>query len=85
MALYKTKRMTKSYIKTNKMKRLLYILLIALLPMVVYANGDPTAEFCALTLSKAPVPRAIPEIQIERETRFCRRRGSCLRKYRQYG
>lgn len=49
------------------MKRLLYIVLIALLPMVVYANGDPIAEFCALTLSKAPVPRAIPEIQIERE------------------
>lgn len=48
------------------MKRLLYIVML-LLPMVAYANGDPTAEFCALTLSKTPVPRAIPEIQIERE------------------
>ncbi len=35
--------------------------------MKVWTNGDPVAEFCALTLSKAPVPRAIPEIQIERE------------------
>jgi len=50
----------------RKMKRLLYILIL-MAPMVAYANGDPTATYCALTLSKAPVPRAIPEIQIERE------------------
>ncbi len=49
------------------MKRWIYILTLLLLPMKVWTNGDPVAEFCALTLSKAPVPRAIPEIQIERE------------------
>lgn len=49
------------------MKRALYILTTLLLPLMAWGNGDPTAMFCALTLSKAPVPRAIPEIQIERE------------------
>lgn len=44
------------------MKRLPYILIL-FLPLGVYANGDPTAEFCALTLSKAPVPHAIPDIR----------------------
>lgn len=49
------------------MKRLFCPLLFLLLPWMVFANGDPVAHYCALTLSKTPVARAIPEIQIERE------------------
>lgn len=49
------------------MKKNFYILAFLLLPLTAFANGDPVAEYCALTLSKVPVPRAIPEIQIERE------------------
>ena len=48
------------------MKRISLSFLL-LLPLMVMANGDPVAEYCALTLSKAPVSCAIPEIQIERE------------------
>ena len=49
------------------MRRIFYVLSFLLLSVIVFANGDPVAEYCALTLSKTPVPRAIPEIQIERE------------------
>lgn len=49
------------------MQRFLCPLLFLLLPWLVFANGDPVAYYCALTLSKTPVAQAIPEIQIERE------------------
>lgn len=49
------------------MKHTFSILPFLLLSVIAFANGDPVAEYCALTLSKTPVPRAIPEIQIERE------------------
>lgn len=42
-------------------------LMLLLMPVSLYANGDPVAQHCALTLSKAPVARQIPEIQIEKE------------------
>ena len=59
------------------MKRFLYVLVVCLLPIVGKANGDPVAGYCALTLSKAPVPRAIPEIQIEREDLQVELLGGC--------
>lgn len=49
------------------MQRFLCPLLFLLLPWLVFANGDPVAYYCALTLSKTPVAQAIPEIQIDRE------------------
>mgnify|MGYP003308281425 CR=1 FL=1 len=42
-------------------------LMLLLMPVSLYANGDPVAQHCALKLSKAPVARQIPEIQIEKE------------------
>ncbi|MBQ7672272.1 MAG: hypothetical protein IJS49_04255 [Paludibacteraceae bacterium] len=52
---------------TEFRERALSFLILLLLPLLAQANGDPVATYCALTLSKVPVPRAIPEIQIERE------------------
>lgn len=42
-------------------------LLMLVVPVSLYANGDPVAHHCALILSKSPVARRIPQIQIERE------------------
>jgi hypothetical protein len=61
------------------MKRFLYVLVVCLLPIVGKANGDPVVEYCALTLSKAPIPRAIPEIQIEREDLLVELLAGCSR------
>ena len=49
------------------MKRWIFIVPLLIIVSRVAANGDPVAEFCALRLSKSPVQRTIPEIQIERE------------------
>ena len=49
------------------MKRTLFFLSVVWMSLSAMANGDPVAEYCALTLSRMPVARAIPEIQIERE------------------
>lgn len=49
------------------------------MPIIGKANGDPVAAYCALTLSKAPIPRAIPEIQIEREDLYVELLNACSR------
>ena len=59
------------------MKRFFYVLTLCILPLIGNANGDPVASYCALTLSKAPVPRAIPEIQIERQDLYIELRSGC--------
>lgn len=49
------------------MKRTSTLLLLAILATKAFANGDPVVEYSALTLSRTPVSRHIPEIQIVHE------------------
>ena len=45
-------------------KRFETLLLALFVTTGLWANGDPTLEYCALMLSKTPVSRHIPEVQI---------------------
>lgn len=55
--------------KIKKMKKLALLSFIALtiIPISVKANGGPVAELSALTLSRTPMMRHCPEVQLLRE------------------
>lgn len=60
------------------MKRKTIMLLASLMVVTaMWANGDPTVSYCALTLSKAPVSRHIPEVQIVDEKIVFEPRDRC--------
>lgn len=50
--------------KVMENKRFETLLLALLVTVGLWANGDPTMNYCALMLSKTPVSRHIPEVQI---------------------
>ena len=49
------------------MKPLLSLLAFLALALSLFANGDPVATFCALTLSRNPIGVHVPEVQLKDE------------------
>lgn len=49
------------------MKGILVFLSCLLAGITLWANGDPVATFCALTLSRNPVGKHVPEVQLKDE------------------
>ena len=49
------------------MKRIITLLAFLALATATFANGDPVATFCALTLSRNPVGVHVPEVQLKDE------------------
>ena len=49
------------------MKRIITLLAFLAVATATFANGDPVATFCALTLSRNPVGVHVPEVQLKDE------------------
>ncbi len=49
------------------MRRLLAIIAFLVTGCTLWANGDPVATFCALTLSRNPIGVHVPEVQLKDE------------------
>lgn len=49
------------------MNRILVFLLCLLAGITLWANGDPVATFSALTLSRNPISKHVPEVQLKDE------------------
>ena len=50
------------------MKKTVLALLCLLMSSSLWANGDPVAEYSAMTLSRTPVAVHVPEVQLMQES-----------------